>query len=89
MADYQAVFKNKKPALSELKKFLQGHNIKARNSKSADNSRKFSYDGDFPSLKEMEMLLIDTALNKTNGNQSKAATLLGISRQALNKRLHS
>jgi transcriptional regulator with PAS, ATPase and Fis domain len=40
-----------------------------------------------PSLKQAEQLLIDEALRRSNGNQSIAALGLGISRQALNKRL--
>ena len=41
----------------------------------------------FPTLKEAEALLIDVALQRTNGNQGTAAAMLGMSRQALNKRL--
>ncbi|MEO5376186.1 MAG: sigma-54 dependent transcriptional regulator [Magnetococcus sp. DMHC-6] len=41
----------------------------------------------FPTLKENEEKLIQEALRRTNGNQGMAATLLGISRQALNQRL--
>jgi DNA-binding NtrC family response regulator len=40
-----------------------------------------------PTLKEIEQLLIEEAMNRSNGNQSIAALSLGISRQALNKRL--
>jgi DNA-binding NtrC family response regulator len=40
-----------------------------------------------PTLKQMEQLLIDEAMTRSNGNQSIAALSLGISRQALNKRL--
>ena len=40
-----------------------------------------------PTLKESETLLISEALRRSNGNQGIAAELLGISRQALNKRL--
>ena len=40
-----------------------------------------------PTLKEAEQLLIDEAMYRSNGNQSIAALSLGISRQALNKRL--
>ena len=40
-----------------------------------------------PSLKEAEDALIAEALRRADGNQGVAATLLGISRQALNKRL--
>jgi DNA-binding NtrC family response regulator len=40
-----------------------------------------------PTLKQIEQLLIDEAMQRANGNQSIAALSLGISRQALNKRL--
>ena len=40
-----------------------------------------------PTLKQAEQLLIDEALKRSSGNQSIAALSLGISRQALNKRL--
>lgn len=43
--------------------------------------------GCFPTLKEMEVCLMEEALNLSGGNQAAAAALLGISRQALNKRL--
>ncbi len=41
----------------------------------------------FPTLKEAETELINRALQLANGNQGIAASLLGISRQALNNRL--
>lgn len=40
-----------------------------------------------PTLKEAEDVLIAEALRRADGNQGAAAALLGISRQALNKRL--
>jgi DNA-binding NtrC family response regulator len=40
-----------------------------------------------PTLKEAEECLIEEALRRAAGNQGAAATFLGISRQALNKRL--
>ena len=43
--------------------------------------------GRLPTLKEIEQYMIDEALSLSKGNQGIAATLLGISRQALNKRL--
>lgn len=43
--------------------------------------------GAFPTIDDTTDQLIDEALRRTNGNQSRAAKLLGISRQALNKRL--
>ncbi len=41
----------------------------------------------FPTLKEIQHALIETALHKTDNNQTLAAQLLGITRQALNQRL--
>jgi two-component system nitrogen regulation response regulator GlnG len=41
-----------------------------------------------PTLKESEEALIREALSRADGNQSVAAGLLGVSRQALNKRLN-
>ena len=46
-----------------------------------------SFSHQLPTLKQIEQLLIDEALHRSNGNQSIAAMSLGISRQALNKRL--
>jgi len=43
--------------------------------------------GPFPSLKEVETAVIHEALARAQGNQGIAATLLGISRPALNRRL--
>jgi len=40
-----------------------------------------------PTLKEAEALLIQEALRRAEGHQGNAARLLGITRQALNKRL--
>ncbi len=43
--------------------------------------------GALPSLQEAELTLVAAALEHANGNQAAAARILGISRQALNKRL--
>ena len=40
-----------------------------------------------PALKDAEKLLIDEALKRSDGNQTIAAQLLGMSRQALHNRL--
>ncbi len=47
----------------------------------------FDFFGHFPSLKEAENYLISDALKRSEGNQGIAASMLGISRQALNRRL--
>jgi DNA-binding NtrC family response regulator len=46
-----------------------------------------SFSHQLPTLKQIEHLLVDEALKRANNNQSIAASSLGISRQALNKRL--
>ncbi|MGD9950041.1 MAG: sigma-54-dependent transcriptional regulator [Desulfobulbus sp.] len=46
-------------------------------------------DGRFPKVREVENLLIDEAMHLAKGNQGIAASLLGYSRQTLNKRLMS
>ena len=43
--------------------------------------------GRFPTLKESEEIIITEAMKLSSGNQGIAASLLGITRQALNKRL--
>ena len=43
--------------------------------------------GKFPTLKQVEDYMVDEALKQANGNQGIASTFLGITRQALNKRL--
>jgi DNA-binding NtrC family response regulator len=45
--------------------------------------------GHFPTLREADELLIDTALNMANGNQGIAATMLGLKRPAFNMRLRA
>jgi DNA-binding NtrC family response regulator len=45
------------------------------------------YPGSCPTLKESETCIIQEALRRADGNQGVAADLLGISRQALNRRL--
>ena len=40
-----------------------------------------------PTLREMEQLLIEEALDRAEGNQTIAGEMLGLSRKALNNRL--
>ena len=53
----------------------------------ATEEHAFAVTGRFPQLKEMEQYLMDEALLRAGGNQGAAAALLGLTRQALNKRL--
>ncbi|MCU7838646.1 MAG: sigma-54 dependent transcriptional regulator [Candidatus Thiodiazotropha sp. (ex Troendleina suluensis)] len=51
------------------------------------NDRMILVPGKFPSLTQTETCLVHEAMKRANGNQGVAATLLGISRPALNRRL--
>jgi DNA-binding NtrC family response regulator len=70
---------------------LKGHIFKDRTPHEDDlpkEQRTFmTFPEKLPTLKEAEDLLIREALQRAEGNQSIAALCLGISRQALNKRL--
>ena len=48
-----------------------------------------TFGGRLPQLKEIGDLLVAEALRRTGGHQSRAAALLGVSHQALSKRLRS
>lgn len=52
-----------------------------------EEDSKVVFSKKLPTLKEATQLLIDEALRRAKGNQSHAARLLGISPQALSKRL--
>jgi DNA-binding NtrC family response regulator len=61
--------------------------MKARPNADADDQFLESLFGHFPTLREMEDYLMAEGMKKANGNQGIAASLLGITRQTLNKRL--
>lgn len=86
--DYVMLYKNDDVSPHEIRRFLQSHHIKISAS-SKNHNEQFRYEGNFPTLKEMEKLLVEEALKITEGNQSKAAILLGITRQAVNKRINN
>ncbi len=65
--------------------------LKAEN-KSATNVENFAdsiiFTAQFPTLKAAELLMIQEALRRSENNQTIAAQLLGITRRALNNRIH-
>jgi DNA-binding NtrC family response regulator len=52
-----------------------------------DDSAPISFSEKLPTLKQAELLLIAEAMKRSDGNQAIASMHLGISRQALNRRL--
>jgi len=59
----------------------------AMNETAKETSQMIFFSGPLPTLKQAEKMLVAEAMKRTNGNQAIAAMSLGISRQALNKRL--
>ncbi|RII31287.1 MAG: two-component system response regulator [Geobacter sp.] len=55
----------------------------------AENRRQLLHSifGKFPTIRQMEDLMIQEAIKEAKGNQGAAANILGITRQTLNKRL--
>lgn len=52
-----------------------------------ENNEGVVFPDPLPTMKQMENILVDEALSRADGNQTIAAQLLGMTRQALNKRL--
>ena len=88
MSDMAMVFSGRKPSECEASTFFSRHGIKPASSEGT-SGHTFTYFGDFPTLKEIEHYIVDSALKESDGNISSAAKLLGITRQALHKRLKS
>ena len=76
MEVFKSYFRQKQPTLDiDSKHLLQAENLMV------------SFSEQLPTLKRSEQLLISEAMKRASGNQAIAAQLLGITRQALNKRL--
>jgi DNA-binding protein Fis len=73
---FKSYIRQRQPTLDpDSKHLLQGENILV------------SFSEPLPTLKQTEQLLISEAMKRASGNQAIAAQWLGITRQALNKRL--
>jgi len=89
---YDAVSRHRKGMLS-LDSFRSVIDAERRTSEPGETA---AFDGTtvpeyldgFPTLRQAEHYLIDRAMERARGNQGIAASMLGISRQALNKRLN-
>lgn len=49
-------------------------------------SERFAWNGPFPTLQEVEDFFVDAALERSQGNQTAAARLLGVSQSTLSRR---
>lgn len=89
---FDAVSRHKsgKLSLEAFKTYIAQKNVGSdKDSASYRNQSQFwrSFSEKMPTFKQAEQLLIEEAMRRAQGNQSIAALSLGISRQALNKRL--
>ncbi|MDY0161660.1 sigma-54 dependent transcriptional regulator [Desulfobotulus sp.] len=66
---------------------LERHNVKKEETSEKTHPQACEKAPDFPTLAESEALHIAEALRIEGGNQTRAALLLGISRQTLNRKL--
>jgi two-component system nitrogen regulation response regulator GlnG len=70
-----------------LAPFKEAIGIRAQKAPAKPPDKLLGFTEKLPTLKQATDLLIAEAMKRTQGNQSLAAGLLGISHQALNKRL--
>ncbi len=77
-------------SLNRFKDFIK-NKVKNVNTASSDPEKGadsvLDLSGPFPTIKEVTEYLVNEAMKRSGGNQGIAASLLGISRQALNQRL--
>jgi len=85
---FDAISQHKTGVLSlEAFKTHLGRNRPAMPARSARTSPAITFADQLPTIKEATRLLVEEALRRSGGNQSIAAGMLGISQQALSKRL--
>jgi DNA-binding NtrC family response regulator len=83
---FDAVTKQESNTLS-LVPFKKTIGVSAQRAPTAHMENLLVFGENLPTIKKSVELLIEEAIKRTRGNQSLAAALLGISHQALNKRL--
>jgi DNA-binding NtrC family response regulator len=83
---YDAVSRQSSPTL-DLADFTAGVRREPPLEPSESTPPLLAFSEMLPTLDQAEELLIAEALKRANGNQSRAAVMLGMSHQALNKRL--
>lgn len=86
---YDAVGRHQSGVLSmESFKLYLGFSEPQQPTTALPDSTKVIFGEQLPTLKEVEDLLVREALRRSNDNQSIAASILGLTRSALNKRIN-
>ena len=90
---FDAVTRHKSKVLSmeafkdHIRREQESRSPAGKRPKEFDGSSPLYIAGDFPTIKDTTRWLVGEAMKRANGNQSIAAGMLGISQQALSKRL--
>ncbi|MCK5073004.1 MAG: sigma-54-dependent Fis family transcriptional regulator [Bacteriovoracaceae bacterium] len=81
--------KNKILSLESFRFFMEKDGIDNQGTeiKSTTTANKLDFGENLPTINEVTHLLIEEAMERSKGNQSVASSLLGISQQALSRRL--
>jgi len=86
--DAVSTHKFKIMSLSIFKKHISEHKATEHKDNYSDlKSNEIKFGNQLPTLKEIQNDLVNEAMKRSNNNQSIAADLLGVTRQALNKRI--
>jgi len=85
--DAVGTHKSKIMSLNVFKKHINPKSQFKHESETKTVNQKVTFGKLLPSLREVQSALIEEALKRTDNNQSIAAQLLGVTRQALNKRI--
>lgn len=74
-------------SLSVFKKHISPEEQEIKIETKVSENKKVNFGLELPTLKEVQNTLVKEALKRANNNQSIAAQILGVTRQALNKRI--
>jgi len=85
--DAVGTHKSRLMSLDVFKKHIHNDSNTKISINSNEESEKLVFGNELPTLKEIQSVLVNEALKRTNNNQSIAAKMLGVTRQALNKRI--
>ncbi len=73
--------------MTSLKEYIEKQRNNTEVKVSSDNNCQIVFPANLPTIEVTNQELVKEAMRRAKGNQSLAASLLGISQQAVNKRL--
>ena len=85
--DAVGTHKSKILSLNKFKQYIMPDQKSDQKRTHENNGKGIIFGENLPTLKEVQNALVEEALKRTDNNQSIAAQLLGVTRQALNRRI--